>query len=461
MNAVLDEFLDAVPQQASIAAIEAEFGIVSALLCSNGMVDHIDGLLPEHFSDSSLRAVYVEVIRQLGRGDACDVITVYEAGAGAFDLVYLNEISQRYLPSIGALRRYVTLVQDAHRSRRLLDASGEIYDLAHDQSRPIADRIEDAQAQLAKLEADNGEVDDWSEIHEGLVLHSAVLEERAEGKSVGWGTGLSDLDRVLNGGFRPGSLVILAGRPSMGKTALAMTMAMHMSVEHPTGMFSLEMPLSELRDRQVAILGRLPLENVVQPRQDTPFGKVLDAVEAARMRKFSATDKGGLNLHQIRSRARKLRRAQGLDVLIVDYIGLMGSTNAKENRNQQLGEISRGLKALAKELNCVVLCLAQLNRAVEQRGAGARPLMSDLRDSGEIEQDADVILFVHREERANPKAGPQWKGHAEIIVAKNRQGRCGTVHATYIGAQTRFDGWQGEPPSNGNTAPAARRGMDA
>ncbi|WP_169717461.1 replicative DNA helicase [Comamonas serinivorans] len=456
MNAA-DDFLLG-QQPASIAAREAEFGVVGALLNSNGLFDLVDRLRPEHFADEKLRAVFAELNSQLAKGLACDVVTIFEAGAGKFDLVYLTELSQQFTPSAGTLLRYVELIVDAYQARRLSDASGQIYDLAHDTSRPISDRIVEAQEHLARLEVDAGEDDEWSEIHEGLVAHSALLEQRQDGKVQGWGTGLSDLDRLLNGGLRPGALVIVAGRPSMGKTALALSMAMHLSIEHPTSMFSLEMPLTELRDRQTAILGRMALDEVIQPKRDTSFDKVLEAVEAARLRKFCATDKPGLTIQQIRSRARKHKRSRGLDILVVDYIGLMGSTNSKETRNQQLGEISRGLKAMAKELDCVVLCLAQLNRAVEQRGAGSRPLMSDLRDSGEIEQDADVILFVHREERANPKAGPQWKGHAELIVAKNRQGRCGTVHAAYIGDQTRFDGWYGEPPSNGAAAPIKKRG---
>jgi replicative DNA helicase len=430
----------------AIASLESEYGVLGVLLLDNGAYDRIgDMLRPEHFFNETNRAIYSEICAQLNAAKSCDVITVSIALKGQVDLSELNRLAQ-FVPSGAHIRRYAETVIERSKSRSLLAVSAEISELAQDHGSSIEDRVELAQGQLVRL-IDQTPQDDWIGVSDGMALHCTVLEERAEGISNAIPTGLPDLDDYLSGGVRPGSLVIIGARPSMGKTALAMTMATHMAARHAVGMLSMEMPHTELRDRLTAMLGRISLSSVMRPRHygGLDWGRVTDGIELARGLNFHVSDQGSLTINQVRSKARNLRRVRGVEVLIVDYIGLMSGLDTRQPRAYQLEEISRGLKTLAKELGIAVVCLAQVNRKVEER-VDHMPNLSDLRDSGAIEQDADVVLFVHRPIQSRPDMGEQWRNYAKCTVAKNRQGRCGVLHLSYIGEQTRFDGWHGPAP---------------
>ena len=429
----------------NLASHEAEAGVLGALLLDNNSLDRVvDRLRPEHFFNALNREVYAEICAQIAAGKQADVITVFQAMGQRIGLQDLNDLAQ-FVPSAANLNRYADSVIERAKSRGLMLVAGEINDLAQDHSRSIEDRVDSAQGQLSKL-IDDAPNDEWVSAYEGAIAHIEVLEARAEGKGVAWPTGLYDLDQIFEGGMRPGELVVIGARPSMGKTALAMTIGLHMASDYTVGMFSMEMPHSELRDRQAAILGRQSLSGIKRIHKDASWDPIIQGVEKAKKLNWYAYDKGGLNINQVRSKARNLKRLHGLNVLIIDYIGLMSGLDAKQQRAYQLEEVSRGLKNLAKELGIAVLCLAQVNRKVEERAESA-PVLSDLRDSGAIEQDADVVMFVHRPIQQKPELGEGWKDYAKVTVAKNRQGRCGTLNLKYIGAQTRFDDWQGEPPS--------------
>lgn len=440
MNALTEGFT-----RSALSSLEAEQGILSGLLLDNGAFDRVgDRLKPEHFFDEMHRMVYAEIQGQMLAGKAVDIFTVHAALNGSVDLADLNAIAQ-FAMSAANIRRYADIVVERAKSRALIAVSGEVMELAQDHTRSIEDRVEAAQAQLGKL-IDDAPRDEWIGAAEGMVAHIAVLEERAEGKTNAMATGLQDLDEYLEGGFRPGQLVIVGARPSMGKTALAMTIGLNMAAEYAVAMLSMEMPHGELRDRKVAMLGRVSMSSVKRPkRNNLDWDRVVDGIEKARALNFYASDQGGLNIQQVRSKARNIRRLHGLNVLIVDYIGLMAGMDSKQPRAYQLEEISRGLKTLAKELDMAVLCLAQVNRKVEER-ADQAPGLSDLRDSGAIEQDADVVLFVNRPKQAKPDLGPEWDHFAKVTVAKNRNGRCGNLSLFYQGDQTRFDNWAGEAP---------------
>jgi replicative DNA helicase len=276
---------------------------------------------------------------------------------------------------------------------------------------------------------------------------AGVLQDRFDGKTNAMATGLTDLDERLNGGLRPGQLVILGARPSMGKTALGLTIAASMSKHYVVGMLSMEMSHMEVNDRLTAMLGVVSLSSVKRPARGhgLAWDRVIEGVERARTLNLHVSDQGGLNINQVRTKARALKRLHGLNVLVVDYISLMQGLDAKANRNTQLEEVSRGLKALAKELQICVLCLAQLNRKAEER-PDQMPMLSDLRDSGAIEQDADIVVFIKRPIMANPDLGPEWAHYSKASVAKNRQGRCGYFHLHYEGSQTQFTKWTGSPP---------------
>lgn len=429
----------------TLASHEAEAGILGALLLDNNALDRVsDRLKPEHFFSALNREVYAEVCAQIVAGKQADVITVFQAMGQRIDLKSLNDLAQ-FVPSAANIRRYADTVIERAKSRGLLTVSAEITELAKDHARSIEDRVEAAQGLLTKL-IDDAPRDDWISAHEGAIEHIGTIEDRAEGKITAWATGLTDLDEILEGGLRPGELVVVGARPSMGKTALAMTIGLNMAADYTVGMLSMEMPHSELRDRQTAILGRISLSSVKRPSKGLQWDAVVEGVEKAKNLNWYASDQGGLNINQVRSKARNLKRLHGLNVLIIDYIGLMSGLDSKQQRAYQLEEISRGLKNLAKELGIAVLCLAQVNRKVEDRAEHA-PALSDLRDSGAIEQDADVVMFVHRPIQQKQDLPEEWRNYAKVTVAKNRQGRCGVLNMAYIGEQTRFGSWSGQAPA--------------
>lgn len=437
-------------------AIEAEASILGCLLLDNGSWDRVgDRIKPEHFFNESHRVVFGELSRQLTAGKNADVVTVSTALGDRVSFVEVHELAQ-YVPSSANLRRYVDLVIERYKSRQLMAVSGELMDLAKDHSTSIGDRVDLAQSQLGKL-IDDAPRDEWVSAFDGLGAHLGVLEDRAAGKLVAMSTGLAGLDEYLEGGLRPGTLVIVGARPSMGKTALGLTIGVNMADRFTLGLLSMEMSHAEVNDRLIAMLGRVSMSSVQRPNKGDglSWDRVIEGVERARVLNLHVSDQGGLNINQVRSKARNLKRLHGINVLVVDYIGLMTGLDSSANRNTQLEEVARGLKTLAKELQICVLCLAQLNRKSEER-PDAMPMMSDLRDSGAIEQDADVIVFIKRPHLANPDLGEAWANYAKLSIAKNRQGRCGYLDLFYQGDQTRFTDWSGPPPSK-QTVPTNNR----
>lgn len=435
----------------AIAALEAENSLIGALLLDNAAWDRIgDMIKPEHFYSEQNRMIFAEVAKQLSAGKSCDVITVAAALGERSSLAEVHALAE-YMPSSASIRRYADMVLERAKSRQLMAVSGELSELARDHATSIADRVDRAQSQLAKLIEDAPQ-DEWVGIHQGMAQHTQVLEDRSDGKLEAFATGLTDLDEYLEGGLRSGELVIVGARPSMGKTALGLTIGVHIARRYGVGLLSMEMSHGEVNDRLTAMLGSVSMSSVKRPKKGDglDWGRVLEGVDLAKTLKLHTCDQGGLNINQVRAKARNLKRLHGLDVLVVDYIGLMSGLDARANRNTQLEEISRGLKGLAKELGIAVLCLAQLNRKSEER-PDQMPMMSDLRDSGAIEQDADVIIFIKRPIMSNPELGGDWEHYAKLSVAKNRQGRCGYLNLSYIGDQTKFSGWAGEPPRKDKT----------
>lgn len=441
----------------ALAAPDAEAAIIGGLLLDNGAMERVgDQLKPADFFDGALGDVFAEMQRQFAAGHGWDVVTIAHAMGEDVSVADLQALAQ-FVPSSANLRRYVELVRERSGSRALLSVAQQMELLALDHETPVAARVEQAQGELVKLLADGTQVDEWVAAYDGMLMHNSVLEERAEGKTSAMPTGIAALDEYLEGGVRPGELVIIGARPSMGKTALAMTIGLNMAQDYSVAMLSMEMPHVELRDRMTAMLGRVSLSSVKRPTRGNglDWGRVLDGVEKAKPLNFYVTDQGGLTINQVRSKARNVKRLHGLNVLLVDYIGLMSGMDPRQPRAYQLEEISRGLKTLAKELGMAVICLAQVNRKVEER-ADATPSLSDLRDSGAIEQDADVVMFVHRPIQARPDLGEEFKHYAKLSIAKNRNGRCGVLSLFYQGDQTRFDAWGGEPPSGRSVAPKGR-----
>lgn len=431
-------------------SLEAECGILGGVMLDNRLFDLVGGMLNERdFFRAQHQEVYSAIVAQLTSGKGADVVTVWEAinAAGNMsrvELPYLNELCQ-YVPSAATAKRYAEIVREKALSRRLVSAGDEISALGFDATLGFEQRLEQATGKLQGL-VQEAPRDEWVSAYQGMVQHTQVLEDRAEGRRAAWETGLSDLDGVLEGGLVPGSLYVIGARPSMGKSAFGMSIGLHMAERMPVGMLSMEMSMSDLNDRITAMVGRVGLPMVKRPNKGLQWDRITDGCEKSKALQWFASEQPSLTIGQVRVKARQLQRTQGLRVLIVDYIGLMNGSDPKMPRAYQLEEISRGLKSLAKELDLAVVCLAQLNRKVDERGEKP-PTLSDLRDSGAIEQDADVVMFIHRPVQVDPQLGDEWKYYAKLHVAKNRQGRSGVVvDLSYIGEQTRFANWSGPAP---------------
>jgi replicative DNA helicase len=447
-------------------SVEAESSVLGGLLLEGSAWDRVGDFLADSDFYRHEHKLIFSSIRDLARGGKpVDAITVYEhlessgKAEEAGGLPYLNSLAQ-FVMSAANIQRYAEIVREHSLRRRLVSAADEIASSAFSPNGQTIDSVVDAaQQKLLALSISSSSGDDWTSAYEGMVTHSELLERRNSGELEAWATGLSDLDEYLEGGFRPGELVIVGARPSMGKTALGLSIGVHMARERVVGFLSMEMSKQEVNDRLTAMLGHVSMSSVKRPRKGDglQWGSVLEGVERAKELRLHISDQGGLNINQVRTKARNAKRLFGLQVLVVDYIGLMSGLDQRQNRNAQLGEISRGLKNLARELELAVVCLAQLNRKAEERSE-QMPQMSDLRDSGEIEQDADVILFIKRPIMANPELGDEWKNYAKLAVAKNRQGRCGHLDLAYIGEQTRFTSWGGPAPAKQQPASRKYRG---
>jgi len=443
--------------QHAIAAAEAEAAIIGGLLLDNRLFELLGDLRPEHFENAERKFVFAEATAQIAAGKTADVISVGMKLAGRVEMAAIHGLTQ-YLPSAGTFRRHAAALVERAQSLALVRAAGKVADLAVDHARPVAERVEAAQAVFASLAADATIGDDWVDAYVCMVEHSAVLEARAEGRIVAYSTGLTELDEHLDGGLRPGQLVIVAARPAVGKSAFAQTIAVHMAAERAVGFVSLEMSRADVSDRMTAMLGHVPMSQVMRPSrgEGLAWDRVVEGTERAKALKFFVLEQAGVTISQIAMRARALRRQRGMDVLVVDYLGLMAGLDQRQNRVHQIEEISRGLKCLAKELGIVVIALSQLNRAVESR-ADTTPILSDLRDSGAIEQDADIVLMLDRPIASNPSLGGDWVQYAKVRIAKIRQGRTGDVNLRYIGEQVRFEDWLGPKPPRAEPVRAAPR----
>lgn len=432
-------------------SVECETAILGAILLDNAVFDVVGDLVCAtdfyHFENREVFEVIAELVLANKPADVFTVHARLEAKGHSKDigLVYLGELAQ-YIPSAGNLRRYAEIVRERSLLRRLIAVADETAAEAFN-PQAGADAAIDAAAQRIVALRDDAPRDEWIPAVDGMVEHTAILEKRAEGQLLSWPTGLYGLDEPLDGGLRPGSLVVIGARPSMGKTALGMTIGLHMASTYSVALMSMEMAHRDVRDRMISMLGRVPLSEVIRPNreQGLDWSRVSDGIECAKSLRFFVSDQSALTINHVRSKARKLHRQRGLQVLIVDYLGLMVGADPKQPRAYQIEDITKGLKQLAKDLNIVVISLAQLNRQIEQR-ANRRPMLGDFRDSGSIEQDADIVMGLHRESMDNPELKGDWVNYAELTILKNRQGRTGRVHLHYEGQYVRFTDWGGPVP---------------
>ena len=433
-------------------SVEAEQAVIGGLLLENTAFDRIaDVVRGEDFYRYDHRLIWEQISAMIGKNRPADVVTVFEAlqSAGNADeigggLVYLNSLAQG-TPSAANIRRYAEIVRDRAILRRLIVTSDEIATSAlNPQGRETRQLLDEAEAKMLAVAEDRarsqGGFQRLPDVLEEVIERVGTLYEQEDHSDVtGVATGYVELDR-LTSGLQPGDLVVVAGRPSMGKTALALNIGEHVALElqMPVAVFSMEMGATQLAQRLLCSVGRLDQQRLRTGRlHDDDWPRLTSAIRKMQDAQLFIDETPALNALELRARARRLsRECSQLGVIIVDYIQLMNASSSGENRATEISEISRALKALAKELKCPVIALSQLNRSLEQR-PNKRPVMSDLRESGAIEQDADVILFIYRDEVYNPDSPD--KGTAEIIIGKQRNGPLGTVRMTFIGQHTKFE----------------------
>jgi replicative DNA helicase len=431
---------------------EAEQSVLGGLLLDNGAWDRAAELLTESdFYRFEHRTIFAAIAALIQATKPADVITVFEQlqslgrAEDCGGLVYLNAMAQS-VPSAANLRRYAEIVRERAILRKLVAASDEIATTAFNpQGRPVSQILDEAEGKIFRI----GE--EGSRNRQGfigvdklvveLIDRVTELHENGAEEVTGVRTGFFELDKYT-AGLQKGDLLVLAARPSMGKTALALNITEHVAVieELPVLVFSMEMGAPQLAVRLVGSLGRIDQQRLrTGALRDDEWGRLTEAVDRLGKARIYIDETAALTPAELRARARRMARQFGgtLGLIVVDYLQLMsGSVGSDENRATELGEISRGLKALAKELQCPILALSQLNRSVESRN-DKRPMMSDLRESGAIEQDADVIMFIYRDDYYNKES--REPGVAEIIIGKQRNGPVGTFKLTFLKPLTKFD----------------------
>ncbi len=432
-------------------SIEAESSVLGGLLLDNGAWDRVGDLLGDgDFYRYEHRLIYGAMASLINASRPADVITVFEhlQSLGKAEevggLAYLNALAQ-YVPSAGNIRRYAEIVRERAILRKLVAASDEIATNAFNpQGKPVAQILDESEQKIFNIGEEGSRMKRGFQSMDTLVVDLLDrVQEMADNPNdvTGVPTGFYDLDR-MTAGLQAGDMVVLAARPSMGKTAFAINIAEHVALNEglPVAVFSMEMGAAQLAVRIVGSIGRIDQGHLRTGKlTDEEWPRLTEAIEKLRTISLHIDETAGLTASELRANARRLARQCGkLGLIVVDYLQLMsGSGGSDENRATELGEISRGLKMLAKELGCPVIALSQLNRSVEQR-PDKRPMMSDLRESGAIEQDADIIMFIYRDEYYTKEACKE-PGVAEIIIAKQRNGPTGTVKLAFLKPLTRFE----------------------
>ena len=434
-------------------SLEAEQSVLGGLMLDNDAADKIgDVVNADDFYSDAHRIVYRHIVQLITDGKPADVVTVSEALASTQKLdyvgglAYLGALAQN-VPTAANIRHYANIVRERSILRQLAATATEIAESAFNPlGRNAKMVLDEAEAKVLHI-AEQGSRGAQNFQVIGTLLANVVerietLFNRDDPSDVtGVPTGFHDLDKKTSG-FQQGDLIIIAGRPSMGKTSLALNIgeSVALNTKMPVAVFSMEMGATQLAFRMIGSVGRLDQQKLRTGRlAPDDWDKLSTALGRLNDAPILIDETPAMNAIEVRSRARRLSKQYGkLGLVIVDYLQLMQATSQGENRATELSEISRSMKALAKELQVPVVALSQLNRSLEQR-PDKRPVMSDLRESGALEQDADVILFIYRDEVYNAESKD--KGTAEIIISKQRNGPTGTIRLTFLGEYTRFENY--------------------
>ncbi|MCG5535839.1 replicative DNA helicase [Ectothiorhodospira mobilis] len=441
-------------------SIEAEQAVLGGLMLENSAWDRVSDRVAEvDFYRYDHRLIFRAIAELAGRNAPFDLVTISERleARGELEdaggLAYLGLLA-RDTPSAANITAYADIVRERSVLRQLISVGTGIADSAfQNEGRDSEDLLNEAEQRVFEIAEQSKRSRQgfrgMRNLLKATVEHIEMLFER-DSPITGLPTGYDEFDE-LTSGLQPGDLVILAARPSMGKTTLAMNMAEYAALkqQYPVAIFSMEMPGEQLTMRLLSSLGRINQQRLRTGRlQDDDWPRFSSAVSMLSEAQLYIDDSPALSPNDLRARSRRLMREhKQLGLIVVDYLQLMQIPGSAENRTTEISEISRGLKALAKEMNVPVIALSQLNRGLEQR-PNKRPVMSDLRESGAIEQDADVIVFIYRDEVYNEDSPD--KGTAEIIIAKQRNGPIGTLRLTFLGQYTRFENYVPEVYSGGD-----------
>lgn len=417
-------------------SLDAEQSVIGSLLRDNDAIDRIGDLRPEHFYRGEHRMIFAAIVEMLSAGEPADVLTVSDKLRGRDVNPVLLHAMESETPSSANIARYAAVVLERAQRRGLLTIAADAEQMAlADQEATATVLIDRLQSRLEKL----AEVHSRSEpirVSDDLGRYIDELERRREGGSKAIPTGFTELDEMLSGGVRRGEVIVIAARPKIGKTALALAIARNAAVDHSALVLEMEMPKVQIHDRNTSALARVDLRKLLKPAlmTDEDYARVTVAAQKLSALNLYIDDQAGLRMIDIRTKARAVKRKAGLDLIVIDYLQLMEGEG--DNRNEQISGITRAIKTLAKELDVGVVLLSQLNRDLERR-QDKRPMPSDLRDSGSIEQDCDAAIFLYNDSVYDPNSPD--KGIVEAHLGLNRQGATGTVGLAYIGEQTRFE----------------------
>jgi replicative DNA helicase len=434
-------------------SLEAEQSLLGGLLIDNEALDKVADIVSvTDFYRQDHQIIYQHIHRLIERSQPADIVTVGESLESNSELntvgglEYLGLLAES-TPTAANIRGYAQIIRERSIMRNLVEVGTDIVDNAlSPQGRDAQQLLDESESKIFQIaEAGKNDRIGFTDIKELLPQVAERIDQLFQRDNpsdvTGIPTGYKDLD-MMTSGLQPGDLIIIAGRPSMGKTSLALNMCEYVSVDTglPTAVFSMEMASTQLVSRLIGSVGKLNQHNMRTGQlDDNDWEKLSYALGQLNEAPIFIDEGSALNPYEVRARARRLHKQCGrLGLIVIDYLQLMGSAGSTENRATEISEISRSLKALAKELNVPVIALSQLNRSVEQR-PDKRPVMSDLRESGAIEQDADVIMFIYRDEVYNPETPD--KGIAEIILAKQRNGPVGRVKLTFLGEYTKFENY--------------------
>ena len=425
-------------------SVEAEQSVLgSILLDKEAMISVSETLVPEDFYKEAHKVIYESMLKLYNSQSEIDLITLTDElrDQGYLDdiggIAYITSLST-VVPTTSNIKYYVNIVKEKSISRQLISAANDIINLGYDGSAKVEYVLENAEKKIFDISQERA-TNDFQPINQVISEALSMLEKLYEEKNdvTGLTTGFRDLNKKING-LQRSDLLLIAARPAMGKTAFALNLVQNAALkgDASVAVFSLEMSKEQLVQRMIASQSTVELKKIkTGTLADNDWPRITDGMAILSGAKIHIDDTPGIKISELRSKCRKLKIEKGLDLVLIDYLQLMEGEGQNESRQQEIAKISRSLKILAKEWDCPVVALSQLSRAPEQR-ADHRPMLSDLRESGSIEQDADIVMFLYRDEYYNPDT--EKKNIGEVIVAKNRHGETGTVELVWFGGIQKF-----------------------